>query len=432
MKRITKWLISAPIAATAVTPVVCLSSCGAKEQEVIDMYAFTSADEFKPTFKSLADEDPEPMTQLTSTTAYVAHMKNHPDDFKQDMTYFANDFAYTLASKVTTFGALTTCEFGFGKPTFGKTTIWSFGFEPDEVDTISFKQKIHLVYNKPAVGGDALVKKDFSITVEYKDLVFRCFEYFGGGNKDGWTTGIIDKTLGDEAFWIHQYNSNPWSISYSCIDETTKIIPGVEGKPTVEIKNCRYYSGLIDNADKLYNLWEYRKSSQSIMENCIIDIILMRNARPSYYFAHDGLCVKNIPDISLVEQMNVETPVNKTNIAIGGLHFINKFGSTSHPTAKLALNEDLILNENTTESDARTMTIKKNAEVHIFKETSTIKIGAVDSTDVVLSEGYPAVTPTYRSFTINLKTLPIELTLEDEPYPITLYLHYNSIKVYVR
>ncbi|MCQ3914562.1 MAG: hypothetical protein MJ201_01975 [Mycoplasmoidaceae bacterium] len=178
-------------------------------------------------------------------------------------------------------------------------------------------------------------------------------------------------------------------------------------------------------------MWEYRKNCQSKIENCIIDIILMRNTRPSYYFAHDGLCVKNIPDISLVEQMNVETTKNTTNIAIGGLHFINEFGSTSHPTAKLTLNEDLILNENT-ESDPRTMTIKKDAEVHITQGTTTARIGSFQSTDVQLSEGYTEVTPTYRSFTINLKTLPIELTLEGETYPITLYLHYNSIKVYVK
>lgn len=441
MKKLTKLLTSLPLIGAAITPVVYVSSCGKTNlEEVIDMVEFKKDTPYAPTFKPLLEEDPEagPYNQIEATNAYINHMSNHPDDFKQDMLNYVNDFTNNYwHSTNSVLGEMKEFEFGVGTPTFGKTTIWSFGYEPDIVDTISFVEKAHFIFENNALGGDATIKTEFTLTVKYTNLVFRCHEYFAeeSGELNGWTPGIIDWTLGDEAFWLHKYNSNPWSISYSCVDEMTKTIPGVEGKPGIEIKNCRYFSGLIDEGDKLFNLYEYRKKTDNPqLENDIIDIIMMKHKRPSYYFTPDeNRCVENVPDVCLTDQLTMTVKKNDDDDDkwdIAGVSLIPAFHQIYKPTIKLDINteaEGLILPEATGEDNA--ITIPKNAVLEqLYDSKHNLMIRGVS-----LKSPYTEITGPgeYHSYTINEKMLPVIITTNGQQIKTTLYLHYNSIKVYV-
>lgn len=439
MKKLTKLLTSLPLIGAAITPVAYISSCGKTNlEEVIDMVEFKKDTPYAPTFKPLLEEDPEagPYNQIEATDAYINHMSNHPDDFKQDMLNYVNDFTSNYWHNTNSvLGEMKEFEFGVGTPTFGKTTIWSFGYEPDIVDTISFVEQAHFVFENNALGGDATIKTEFTLSIKYTNLVFRCYEYFAESDDElsGWTPGIIDWTLGDEAFWLHKYNSNPWSISYSCVDEMTKTIPGVEGKPGIEIKNCRYFSGLIDEGDKLFNLYEYRKKTDNPqLENDIIDIIIMKHKRPSYYFTPDeNRWVKNVPDVCLTDQLTMTVKTDhKTDLEIAGVNLIPEFKQIVKPTIKFNIEtegEGLVLPESTGEDNA--ITIPKDAVLEILPGSKQI----LRITGVSLKSAYTETTGSgeYHSYTINEKMLPVIIKSGEEEIKTTLYLHYNSIKVYV-
>lgn len=441
MNKFIKLLTPVILSTAAVTPVVCCTSCGNREQEVIDMYSFKMDEPYEP--KNITPLDPSvgPLKQSgpnSATSLYVDYMKKHPEHFKEDMLRISNGFVTNLweHTRGSNYGSLKKCEFGFGKPKFGSTTIWEFGFDDIDVDTITFKSRVNLVFEKEDVMTGIKKTKHLTIDISYSNMVFLCYEVFGAtdGDLSGWTPGIIDNTFGYEAFWVHHYNTQPWSISYSCVDENTEFIPGSEGKPSVEIKNCRYYSGLIDNADKLYNLYKYRQEaadggSAPALEIDMIDIILLNSSLPSFYFTPSKeSVVGNIPDVCIREQLNsTTTHAGQTLITIEGIHLIKDFSGGSI-SVKLGYEAGHNLELIDSSDPDRIMNIPYNAQLKPISSGSTDF--CIDG--VTLSKPYTTQSRSYHSYTINLKYLPIIITWSGQSQPIEtqLYLHYNTIKLF--
>ncbi len=445
MKKIKFLLSITPIVAVTGIPVIA-TSCGANYVEPIEMVNMLGDEPYTPSFPTLSQKLPE-VKELYSSDAskyYIEEMSQNPEHFKEDMLYFSsihvqNCFASALNYDGSSKLILSAAEVGVSKPTFGKTKVWERGFEDKEVDTISFKKKIHLTYTSEK-GAASPITRDFDCEISYSNVILSAYEHFKNekfdGEASGWAIGILDETVGTEAFWTHKYNINPWSISYSCVDQQTKRIPGQEGTPDVEIHNSEYYSGYIDNGASLYDLWTYRNRSfeseeeenKAKLECYFIDSVLMLRNRS--YFLSD---VSNIPDVCLTEPLyvalNGET-AGPVDVEIKGINFISSFGTISDVSIQLdpeKIADDVVA---TATDDDKTITIKKDASLK--KADIGYYIEGTISDGLYPRMGAEEIHP----FALNIESLPIKISytgsdLKPKVQKTTLNLHYNSITVHV-
>lgn len=436
MKKFSKFLLTIPTAAVAVTPIV-VTSCGSNYEEIIEMVELDGVK--TPTFAQYSGTEALNLTEATNI--YIDHMKDNHDDFKQDMIYGAS-LGYEKFASV---GNLKSFKVGIGSPIFGKTTVWEFGFEPTPMNTISFKKKMDIVYQYTDANTGMEETTHIDITIDYQDVIFTTHEHFKGNDatdKSGWAAGIIDESVGDEAYWTHQFNESPWSVSYSAVYEKIRKYKTPEGQPDIEIKNCHYYSGLLDDTAKLYNLWWYRQNNVehpdldpkiARIENEFIDQILLFG-NVSYYMELS----QNIPDVCLIEPLytsDYKLPVveGEREVKLNGVKFINTFDEKcSNAKFTITVGFPLACDEITSDPNPRTLTIPAHGEFTQLDGGSGMGMDGVK-----LSRGYDFDTEeAYKSFNINLKYFHGTLSYDKQNengevvrvnQPTDLYLHYNSI-----
>lgn len=332
MKNKLRLLSSLPALAVVATVPAALTSCKSNYVEPVYRTEIT-ADYNDPEVQSLETAD-ELFNQKDVTDLYLSQIKNNPMMFVKDMTCaaalkytdFANVFLAETGYKDPDGATLQKCEFGFSKPTFGQTSVWEMGFEDEIYTTVSFKQEIYLEYLYKAPDNKTQIVKKISANIDYNNVLFMISEsnWDDVANSPNWLIGVIDPWFQDDAFWVYQYNTNPWSINFGFSYEVTKTI---FGSPDVNIYNCTYYSGNVDSAKKLYNLWDYSRRlddvqpsdipCESALERMMIKCILCMEYGSKILYN-----VVNQPDVCISGQLQGEYKSGQSSASLSGITFI--------------------------------------------------------------------------------------------------------------
>lgn len=431
MKKIQKLLFASPIIATTCVPFIA-TSCGGNFIEPIETVDVLK--EYKPSFKRLIEKEPQ-TTELDYSTAgkkYIEEMSNNPEHFQEDMIYATSRIVPDMKRALTNL-TLKIAECGVSKPIFGSTTVWEPGFEDATVNTVSFNKRIHLVYNNEEDNG-TFITRELTCDISYDNVPFMAYEHITKNTLVGlgWCTGFIDETTEDEAFWVHFYNTNPWHISYDCSDQLVKTIRE-EGQPDVEIKNVRYYSGYIDNAENMRRLWAFRLSDEHSnidyqLQNSLIDcVLLLQNS--SYYL--EGIL--NKPDVCITKPLSTEniTYGDEENLPINiyGIAAINSFDTKAKILGVQLLNEKPITAIET--KTQRTITIPAHAQLKQKGETRYWYIE-----NAILDHNVKPGKDVRRlyAFILDVDSLDVRISYvtgrgETGYTDTTLNLHYNSISL---
>lgn len=422
----------APLSAVVATPMILISSCGSsKPAEQIEMINITK-DYDDPSIKPLKLTDKVWANQTDATKLYRDAVANDPDLFIKDMVYGAGQKYDEIISLLPVNSSLTSYQVGFTTPTLGTTHVWEMGFEDNTYTTVSFEEKVYMEFRTLDSKYSSTVQK-VTANIYFDNVIFLPSESFMDGII--WDIGPIDETLSNEAFWMHQYNTNPWSISYGIVNESIKTVKDPYSGGEVKINNCEYYSGNVDSASKMYNLYDYhlsvdgliargRATTQQALENILIKLILCLEN-------HSKLLseVLNAPDVCLWSQLRGSVGYAQTNnILLEGVGFLAP-KSTDFVLTSINLdeNDETSIVATGVGDSSKYLTIDTHAELelgHLYSQYNTFAIPCK------LSENDYAVGAT-PSFNIYRKSLNIKInyTYKGTPsfYSTFLSLHYNTI-----
>lgn len=418
---------SLSIASAIIVPSSVLVSCNSNKIENIEMIDTKEYDGSDITPLSLGQQ--EWVNQEGATQAFIDAVTNDPSLFAKDMAYGASLRTREAFEEIYPKGVhLEIAEFGFSNPTFGKTNVWEDGFEDAEYHTISFKERVHLEYKfmNPAAESDFI--RTLNLEISYENVIFLASEVLGGTDVDAdhvWSIGIMDESLVNEAFWMYEYNSNPWCIKYGLSDETDRTLKGLEGAEDVHIHNCSYYSGTIDNSYKMYTLYHHARMLEMDQENITVDEKLQ------WHMIDTVLCIKqrskllsklwNSPDVCLQYQLSQDYQEGG-NKEFSGIHLINT-KKPGYTVTSVKLNEDdqdKIVAKNISDPSKRVEIDPQQTLTNDYHlPYNLVGSGFGDAASFMLYR---------RQFKIQIE-YSNTVTGQNKTLNTTLNLHYNTVKI---
>lgn len=441
MKNKFKLLSITPLVATTVAPVCILASCGSNHMETINMVDTMNFDDSKITPLELK-QDERWVNQQEATNRYIDEVNNNPDIFEQDMLYGAAQRTQILKNEIyPEYGgfALSECQFGFSKPTFGWTTAWEMGFEDTKYHTVSFKEKILIKYISTFSTDQLPTTRTIKIDVEFNNVIFMASEAKkeDAGTEENprhvWNVCLMDETFGEEAFWMYQYNSQPWSIEYSASDEVAQPVSGSSDNPTVYIHKCSYFSGNINKTFRLSYMYNYARQLEQECKSGLGDI----NKKLKWHLIDTILCIDqkskllshlwNAPDVCLTHQLRQEnvTPEDGEKHLLEGIYLIRpKKKGYSIPEIKLLepkITAEMVGNPNNTLTIANEAILMKGSAPNTYTIPYTLN-----------GEFTPN---SWVSFNINKTMLEVDITWQNNNTNETgvihtfLSLHYSTIRL---
>lgn len=323
-RKISNILLTSSALTTCVLAPVIISSCGTNWVEPIVMHDIYRNGEYvyqpDPSFQPLEVSDP--MSQQTAIELYRGACEQDPELFQKDMLMAT--YTTTVPFIESSVNNLKDCTFGFSQPTFGTTTIWEWGFDTVEYNTISFTQKISMSFEQGSVETHQIIQQTVDITVSYKNVLFYVYEDLTSA-EGGWHIGLMDETLELESLWPYSRNEKPWSINYDCSHRTKKTLYFQEDYDPIVINNCYYYTGVIDNVRELRSFYDSAKTEDTpypLIDRVAANLALMLKYN-SYYFKN----IISLPDIGLTSQLHSRARTTATTISIAGMTKISSFKS---------------------------------------------------------------------------------------------------------
>lgn len=433
MNKIFKKILTPAILMPSLVEPLILSSC-AQEAQVIPMYDVTS---YHPIEDKLASKE---YNQQEIIQEYIKNVSNNPKIFESDMVYGIQQSYYKSLSRVLESYKynLTSCKFGVTQPVFGTTTAWEDGFDDLEYTTISFKDRLSLVYEcNPSETQKNII--EITLNVSYSDVIFYMSEK---SNKTGWAINIYDNNIGKEALWAYERDNNPWSINLDCaiVEKRITTIPSGE---QIVINESSYYSHVVNTTNKLEFIADActadDRSQITPLEKLFARIILMKAI--DSYFVRD---TDNVFDVRLAEQLKYIINDDKL---LRGLDLLTPSGNAEkwrirnvdyEKAARIVwpnTEEDIISNE-----IGGTSRLNFNIKSDGDKRYINLNLNPSSDVDIKYALLIPftvdgecnSLTPAY---SINKNKFTIEVTYErnidgnwqKQTDTIVTYIHYNTI-----
>lgn len=438
MKNKIKLCLSPIFASAIISPVACAVSCDSPNWvEPIVMHDINEEWEDPTDYDPITSE--EWLDNQEVTTQYVDYMSQNPNHFIEDMLWGVSK-RYSVwhdmykKDEDTYLLKIEKCQFGFSEPTFGETLVWVRGVGDTKYPTVSFREEVEVDYITPDESATSIIKQKINIHIEYNDIILNVIpphvtNHGIGPSKLSWSIGVLNELSETEALWSYTYNTKPWSITYGCANQIVEEILDDEGNVISELHNTKYYSGLVNNYEGLYDLYVTQadidagdSATDRLMREIIVTIL---NLECQSYLLSE---IVNKIDVILVQHAWGEATSQTQTSNIIGFKLINSLKPGYVPLIEsISLADDFQGVEN---GSTNPIIITAN------KNTQLIKMGDEEYyMPVSLSECFPQTHDTvWHSFNLNSPDLKLIVKYKigggtEETLPITVNLHYNTVDI---
>lgn len=376
MKNKIKLINLVPITALAILPIAATSCARTNWVEPLEMVDVK--DGYEPQYEPPEIDDWQ--NQHDVTKFYIETVKRDPTIFQEDMI---NSISHrkNVLEQIATSMTMRGFKVGVSKPVFGTTRIWQTQAKDQLYNTISFRERIELTFDTSVDGEGPHVRnitQNITLNVEYKDVICMAYEPTFETQQENivWSLGFLDLTYGAESLWVHMNNTQPWSINFSIVDQKQKFMRDVGGQPDIVITNTNYYSGNVNSAYRMLELYEYIVNheddvtgDEGLMEEMLKSVAQMNNE--SLYLSG----IPNKADVCVYTQLGSKvTPEQKEGIDVAGVKLINPKNPNWQVTRVVIDNEgeDIKAVENAPSPESTAiLTIKDQTQLkgHVIKDT---------------------------------------------------------------